>query len=148
MRAITTIVIHHTASEHATVEQIDRWHYARGFRRRAIPRERFRPHLKAIGYHFVIYRDGSIHKGRDLDEMGAHAKGANKGSVGICLVGNGRFTPAQWSALDALIKELCISLGRDLDVQGHRDATTGTKCPGFDVAVLLATGRPRSENVL
>lgn len=148
MRAISTIVIHHSASEFATVEQIDGWHFARGFRRRAQAREMYRPRLAAIGYHFVIYRDGSVHKGRDLGEMGAHARGANRDSVGICLVGNGRFSRAQWAALDALIQELAVHLGRELVVKGHRDVNGSTECPGFDVGELVATGRPRTENVL
>ena len=52
---------------------IDRWHRERGW-------------LK-IGYHYVIKRDGTVETGRELEEVGAHAKGHNAISVGICMVG-------------------------------------------------------------
>ena len=50
MRKITEIIIHCSATTEGkdfSVEDIDRWHRQRGF--------------NGIGYHFVIYRDGSIH---------------------------------------------------------------------------------------
>lgn len=53
MRKITEIIIHCSATKEGmdfTVEDIDRWHRQRGF--------------DSIGYHFVIYRDGSLHAGR------------------------------------------------------------------------------------
>ena len=55
------------------LKEIDRWHRARGF-------------LK-VGYHFIIRRDGTFEQGRQLHEPGAHAKGYNHRSVGICMVG-------------------------------------------------------------
>lgn len=50
MRKIKEIIIHCSATKEGrnfTVADIDRWHRERG--------------LRCIGYHFVIYRDGSIH---------------------------------------------------------------------------------------
>lgn len=76
MRKITEIIIHCAATPEGkdfTVQDIDRWHRQRGF--------------KSIGYHFVIYRDGSIHKGRPLDQIGAHCTGHNANSIGICYIG-------------------------------------------------------------
>ena len=64
MRKITEIIIHCSATiegKDYTVADIDRWHRARGFRK--------------IGYHYVIYRDGSIHAGRPISETGAHCAG-------------------------------------------------------------------------
>ena len=64
-RIIKEIIIHCSATQEDkdyTVADIDRWHRARGF--------------KKIGYHFVIYRNGDIHVGRSLSEIGAHCKGA------------------------------------------------------------------------
>ena len=40
-----------------------------------------------VGYHFVITRDGEVQTGRPIERSGAHAKGFNKHSVGICYVG-------------------------------------------------------------
>ena len=55
MRNINEIIIHCTATpegRHVTVADIDSWHRARGF--------------ASIGYHYVIYLDGSVHAGRDV----------------------------------------------------------------------------------
>lgn len=86
---------------------INSWHAARGFQRTAAARARLNPELPSIGYHYVIDLDGAVLTGRHLDEPGAHAAGFNAHSVGICLVGGaertGRYTPAQWTALDRLV---------------------------------------------
>ena len=63
MRKITEIIIHCSATTEGkdfSVEDIDRWHRQRGF--------------NGIGYHFVIYRDGSIHAGRSKRQIGAHVE--------------------------------------------------------------------------
>lgn len=76
MRKINEIIIHCSATPEGkdyTVEDIDKWHKARGF--------------KCIGYHYVIYRDGSIHTGRPVNEIGAHCTGHNSNSIGICYIG-------------------------------------------------------------
>lgn len=140
MRVISTIVIHHSASERATVEQIDEWHRQRGFRRRASARAQNRPHLTSIGYHRVIDVSGEVYAGRDLDEMGAHARGSNKDSVGVCLVGNGKFTHRQWASLFLQLKSIVREVGHDLVIVGHKEVTEGTECPGFDVPAWLASG--------
>ena len=76
MRKINLIIVHCSATPEGkdfTVDDITRWHKARGF--------------KTIGYHYVIYRDGSIHKGRPVSEEGAHCVGHNKNSIGVCYIG-------------------------------------------------------------
>ena len=76
MRKIKEIIIHCSATREGrnyTVADIDRWHRERGF--------------FSIGYHFVIYRDGSIHVGRSVEEVGAHCKGHNTVSIGVCYIG-------------------------------------------------------------
>lgn len=73
MRKIKEIIIHCSATKEGrnfTVADIDRWHRERG--------------MRCIGYHFVIYRDGSIHVGRAIEEVGAHCKGHNSISIGVC----------------------------------------------------------------
>ncbi|MDT8419343.1 MAG: N-acetylmuramoyl-L-alanine amidase [Desulfuromonadales bacterium] len=127
------MIIIHSADTPAEMDigaaEIDRWHRAKGWR--------------AIGYHHVIRRDGTIEKGRDLDgdgdvsdEIGAHAAGFNKGSIGICLVGGKpdfNFTRAQMRHLDFLVGEYEIRYP-GIEVLGHRDLPAVTKtCPNFDV---------------
>ena len=76
MRTINEIIVHCTATPEGkdyTVEDITRWHKERGF--------------KTIGYHYVVYRDGSVHEGRTLADVGAHCKGHNAHSIGVCYVG-------------------------------------------------------------
>ncbi|MBP5691206.1 MAG: N-acetylmuramoyl-L-alanine amidase, partial [Bacteroidaceae bacterium] len=76
MRKITEIIIHCSATPQGvdyTVADIDRWHRQRGFNK--------------IGYHYVIYRDGSIHQGRPVEEIGAHCIGHNAHSIGVCYIG-------------------------------------------------------------
>lgn len=130
---IHTIVIHYTATPRGrpvTVEEIDRWH-----------RER-KPPFRKIGYHYVIYLDGSIHKGREDNEVGAHVANHNTGTLGICYVGGtdgdpnkgvDTRTPAQIDAMIRLIKSL-LQTHKNARVVGHRDMPgASTQCPGFDV---------------
>lgn len=98
-----------------------------------------------IGYHYVIRRDGKVEEGRPIERMGAHARGNNSDSIGICLVGGmdeyGRddcnFTHWQWDALSALINDLESMLG-PLDISGHREWDDSKTCPTFDVQAWVA----------
>lgn len=96
-----------------------------------------------IGYNYVIRRDGVTEPGRDLDgdgdvedEVGAHAAGFNRGSIGVCMVGGrpaANFTSVQWSALEFLVTD--ILQRHDLttdDVYGHHDLNPEKPCPMFD----------------
>ena len=83
MRNIDSIIVHCSATKAGqdfTATDIDRWHRERGF--------------NGIGYHYVIRLDGKLEKGRDVALAGAHCKGWNERSVGICYIGgldeNGR----------------------------------------------------------
>lgn len=98
-----------------------------------------------IGYHLVIKRDGSFENGRPLDINGAHAKGYNHRSIGICLVGGmkskdeyeANFTLAQYDSLKHAVKYLKSVYPIEV-VLGHRDLPGVTKtCPCFNVAELL-----------
>lgn len=120
-RLINEIIVHCTATAEGqdfSVEQIKRCHLARGF--------------SDIGYHYVVYRDGSIHKGRAEDKIGAHATGHNSNSIGVCYVGgygkDGKTckdtrTPEQKAALISLIKELKHRYPTIKTVMGHRDTS-------------------------
>ena len=106
-------------------ETIDRWHRERGG-------------LK-IGYHYVIKRDGTVETGRELEEVGAHAKGHNAISVGICLIGGlsednepeNNFTDEQWDALGTLVDSLKAKYP-EASVIGHNDVSDKA-CPTFNV---------------
>ena len=49
-----------------------------------------------IGYHKVILRSGIIENGRPEFWIGAHVKGLNKSSLGVCLIGSKIFTKWSW----------------------------------------------------
>lgn len=97
-----------------------------------------------VGYHFIIRRDGSIETGRQVNQVGAHTKGFNSTSIGICLVGGvnekmkpeDNFTPAQFSTLKGLVASLKEQFPDALSVKGHRDFDPKKACPSFDVASL------------
>lgn len=139
MRTIDLLVIHESdtpTGRKTTVEDIDSWHIDRGFVRGNTHRRNFNNTLKAIGYHFVVYIDGTIHTGRHVDEVGAHCSGLNAHSIGICMVGRGIYTVAQWAGLKNLIEMLLITYP-GTQIVGHCDTKSGKAqgktCPGFDV---------------
>lgn len=88
-----------------------------------------------IGYHFVIRRDGTREVGRDFDTPGAHCRGYNKTSVGICLAGGKprfNYTRSQLTALEQLIYEL-LDQHPKARVHGHHTFDPTKTCPLFDV---------------
>lgn len=104
-RTITKIILHCTATPEGrdfSVEQIRQCHLARGF--------------SDIGYHYVIYRDGSVHVGRPESVVGAHCTGQNTCSIGIGYVGGevadgshkpkDTRTPAQKKSIRELVEAL------------------------------------------
>ena len=129
MRDIREIIIHCAATPEGksfTVADIDAWHKKRGFR--------------CIGYHFVIYLDGSVHKGRAIEEVGAHCSGHNANSIGICYIGgcatDGKKpkdtrTEAQKASLVRLITELRRRFP-NASVHGHNEFAAKA-CPSFNV---------------
>ena len=127
MRQITEIIIHCSATpigKDYTIEDIDKWHKAKGW--------------KGIGYHYVIYLDGSVHKGRPEEEIGAHCKGHNSNSIGICYIGGldefgepeDTRTDKQKEALIVLLKALKAKYP-DATIHGHREFAAKA-CPCFD----------------
>ncbi len=144
----TKIIVHCAATPNGkkfTIAQIDDWHRERGFRRTKPGRAR--EWLTSVGYHFVIRLSGEVERGRDEDEVGAHTAGENVGSLGICLIGTDRFTPAQWAALGALIDDL-KKRHAITSVLGHRDYNSAKECPCFDVAMWEASRSIPAENLL
>ena len=95
---------------------------------------------KDIGYHYVIRLDGSIETGRYISQAGAHCRGHNAHSIGICYIGgrdeHGRTadtrTAEQKAALLKLITRLLLVY--DCPVHGHHDYDKAKDCPCFDAA--------------
>ncbi len=93
-----------------------------------------------VGYNFGIERVGEtleLLNGRPIGAVGAHAKGFNDRSVGICLVGNFDKTPPdeeRLSFLSGLCRQIQIEFGIPRDqVIGHRE-TFGKLTPPQPVA--------------
>ncbi len=129
------IIVHCSNSDvksHDNPKTIDDWHKARGFKRR-VPRDGFPVgDLEHIGYQYVITTDGKTHKGRRPDEVGAHCKGYNDRSIGICLTGKGGFTVAQIMSLKKLV--FCLTNVFDIPsdaVYPHSRFNKGKTCPNF-----------------
>ncbi len=130
MRSINKIIIHCTATpfgRNVSVDQIRDLHVrVNGWR--------------DIGYHFVIYHDGSVHRGRPLEQVGAHCKGHNNHSIGIAYVGGlnkaglpeDTRTPEQHAALLSLVAELRRRFPA-ASVHGHNEFANKA-CPCFNVS--------------
>ena len=127
-RRINEIIVHCSATPEGrdyTVADIRQMHKAQGW--------------VDIGYHYLIYRDGSIHEGRNVDLVGAHCQGHNAQSIGVCYVGgvasDGKTpkdtrTTAQKDTLVHLLMQL-VCLYPDATIRGHRDFAAKA-CPSFD----------------
>ena len=106
-------------------ETIEMWHKQQGW--------------LAIGYHFIIKRDGTVESGRPVDVVGSHVKDWNSRSVGVCLVGGidakgkfeANFTPAQMNALRNKLNEL-MSQYPNAALMAHH-SVAAKACPSFDV---------------
>lgn len=126
------IVIHTAAADRrgVTVDDIRSWHRANGW--------------SDIGYHFVICDDGTWEHGRPENQAGAHVKGLNDRSIGICVTGHGDvrdFTAAQYRTLLQMVPQILHEHGLGAErVIGHREAgaiagvpNPGKTCPGTKV---------------
>lgn len=111
------------------VSDIDKWHKEKGY--------------NSCGYHYIIRRSGQIETGRKEDEIGAHTKGNNSISIGVCLVGGvdndnvtpiDNFTKNQFISLKNLLNDI-LSRYPNAIVKGHRDFNKNKACPSFDVSL-------------
>jgi len=129
MREIKRFIIHCSATPPSMdigAEEIRQWHLDRGW--------------SDIGYHHVIRRDGIVEGGRQHETVGAHVKGHNGDSIGICVVGgvnaagdpDCNFTYRQWESLLDLMDELMREYPEST-VHGHREFANKA-CPCFDVS--------------
>tara|TARA_R100000734_G_C3309948_1_gene100689 strand:- start:260 stop:700 length:441 start_codon:yes stop_codon:yes gene_type:complete len=133
MREIDKIVVHCSATPEGrpvSVEEIDSWHKARGW--------------SGCGYHYIVQLDGTINPGRPVERSGAHVKGHNKSSIGICYIGgveSEKGPDGNWVAKDTrtdkqilslkyLVGYLCASYP-GAEVYGHCDFSE-KKCPSYN----------------
>lgn len=140
---IEAIIIHCSATREGQdirASDIDKWHRERGF--------------AMIGYNYVIDLDGKVEKGRPLTMTGAHCKGWNDRSIGICYIGglDGNGNPKdtrtllQKMSLHNLVFKLMDEYPSITQVMGHRDTSPDLngdgkispnewikQCPCFDV---------------
>jgi len=127
-RQINKIIVHCTATpegRNVTVDEIRRWHVE----------ER---NWSDIGYHWIVTLNGTLEKGRPEHIQGAHAKGFNKNSIGLCYVGGvdedmkpkDTRTEGQKGTIKCILEDL---KGRypNAEIIGHRDVSSKA-CPSFD----------------
>lgn len=124
MRDINQIIIHCSYSKTGNAAVINQWHLDRGW--------------DGIGYHYIILKNGLIEKGRELHKIGAHCKGQNSDSIGICMIGNSieDMTQIQHESARQLVAALQWIFG-DLKLYGHNHYNKYKTCPTFDVKDLF-----------
>ena len=130
MRKIDLIVIHCSATREDrcfTEFDLDVCHRRRGF--------------NGPGYHFYIRKDGRIVSTRPVEKIGAHAKGHNATSIGICYEGgldeNGRPADTRTTAQRFALLDLLTILKHqypEAQIAGHYQlsATIHKACPCYD----------------
>ena len=134
VRRIDEIIVHCSATPEGkdyTVKDIRAWHTA--------PVSKGGRGWSDIAYHYVVYRDGSVHEGRDVNSVGTHCAGHNTYSIGVCYVGGmtkdmkrdkDTRTDAQKKGLLTLLRGL-RRLYPKARIRGHRDFAAKA-CPSFD----------------
>lgn len=147
-RKITEIILHCSATKEGQnykASDIDRWHKNQGW--------------KCIGYNYVIDLDGTIEKGRDIDDIPAHCTGHNKNSIGICYIGgcdiNNKAkdtrTQQQKESMYKLVKELMIKYKIDITSVHCHNEYASKACPSYSISTFRAefsewlSGKPKEE---
>jgi N-acetylmuramoyl-L-alanine amidase len=123
MREITEIIVHCSDTpegRHTTVEEIREWHLDRGW--------------SDIGYHYVIYLDGTVHEGRPVERIGSHCLGHNSDSIGVCYIGGKDNVDTRTEDQREAMVDLLVYLKTTYPkarIYGHRDFSK-KYCPSFD----------------
>lgn len=131
MRKIDKIILHCTATpegREVTVADVTAWHKERGF--------------STIGYHYLVYLDGTVVRGRREEEIGAHCLGQNAGSIGVCYVGGldsrGKPKDTRTAAQRVALRNLVEGLQRrypHATLHGHNEFAAKA-CPCFKISDL------------
>ena len=139
MRKIDKIIIHCSATVegvNVSTSTIKRWHVqGRGW--------------SDIGYHYIIPLDGEIEYGRELARSGAHCKGENENSIGICYIGGlsdkkrakDTRTEAQKEALVNILKTL-THIYPKATIHSHFEYANKA-CPCFNAGEEYAELQPK-----
>lgn len=157
MRKIDRVYVHCSDSVWGNIVDVTKWHTERGLTNAQ----------GECGYHYIIYNgylrppdrdwhppmsgtdgydpkeDGKVVPARAVERPGAHVAGANKSSIGICLIGKQSFTPRQFESLKKLVASILDTYELEpMDVLGHREywetrgETARKTCPNFPVEKL------------
>jgi N-acetylmuramoyl-L-alanine amidase len=131
MRDLKRIILHCSATaegKEISLETIRKWHVeGRGW--------------SDVGYHFLIHLDGDIESARPLDKSGAHTRGHNGDSIGICYIGGvdadnnpkDTMNDCQEEAFRELVFSLRMVSDEDLTLHGHNEFSSKA-CPSFKVS--------------
>lgn len=147
MRPLSEIVVHCAATRpewmadaqlEDQIAEIRHWHMSKD------------PPWRDIGYHYIVGRGGRVLPGRPLEQTGAHVKGRNAGTIGVCLIGGHgsastdrfeeHFTPAQDRTLRDLINNLLVRYPSITKISGHNQYAAKA-CPGFHVPTWWSAGK-------
>lgn len=133
LNVINEIIVHCSDTridQNFDISDIRSWHKQRGW--------------SDVGYHYYIKLDGTVQYGRPIDVKGAHVKGRNYRSIGICFEGGKKEDGSMWErpnynqveSFRKLKNSINNALGRELEVNGHRKYSSIKTCPNFDVDIL------------
>lgn len=158
IRTIKKIIIHHSLTKDSRIvdwQQIRVYHTSYRVDGKIVSKEEyelrlknkngkiFEPAWEDIGYHFgieIINNIPEVLVGRGLNKVGAHTRGENVESIGICFVGNFDIIEPPQEVLDIALDRIIIPLCEIFelsakDIYGHRDFCPYKTCPGklFDL---------------
>ena len=130
----TDEIIWHHADGNCTVEDIHSGHLVKGW--------------IGCGYNLIIYKDGTVHEGRPLNAVGAHASGHNSRSVGVCCIGRYDEETMPQAQLNAAkqVQAYLKSLYPGAATKRHKDVNA-TSCPGKNFPFSEISGASGSVDV-
>ena len=83
---------------------------------------------------------GTVEAGRPFEIKGAHVRGHNEGSIGICWIGRDDIDDKQLVTLKKLVLTFTSKYKLDVteDVYGHYELDSGKTCPNLDMIKFRA----------
>lgn len=118
MRVINLIVVHCSATKadrDFTEQDLEVCHRRRG--------------MNGPGYHFYIRKNGDIKTTRPIEKIGAHARGHNAQSIGICYEGGNQRAGQAGGYADGVAETFVACTGQD--VAGGLSRLQGLRSSGF-----------------